>query len=86
MDKQDEQFNIMTSRMLRREALRRAAEELNTTFPAGLEDVMARISAEVTADAAARIPAPRITVSGITVSDGATKPSLANGEVPPRVS
>lgn len=45
----------MTSRLLRREALRRAAEELNTTSPHGLEHALARISAEVTAEARARI-------------------------------
>ena len=54
-DPPDPVFNAMTSRLLRREALRRAAEELNTTSPQGLEDVLARISAEVTADADARI-------------------------------
>ena len=41
-------------RLLRREALRRAAEELNTTSEPGLEEVLARISAEVTAEAAYR--------------------------------
>lgn len=51
----DAQFDVMTSRLLRREALRRAAQELNTTSGPGLEDALARISAEVTADAAARI-------------------------------
>ena len=45
----------MTSRLLRREALRRAAEELNTTSGPGLEGVLARISAEVTAEAADRV-------------------------------
>jgi phage shock protein A len=54
-DRPDPGFDVMTSRLLRREALRRAAEELNTTSPRGLEDVLARISAEVTADARARI-------------------------------
>ena len=43
----------LTARLLRREALRRAAMELSTVTPAGLESVLARISAEVTADAAA---------------------------------
>jgi len=51
----DPQFDAMTSRLLRREALRRAAEELNTTMGPGLEGVLARISAEVTADAASRV-------------------------------
>ena len=54
-DRPDPAFDVMTSRLLRREALRRAAEELNTTSPRGLEDVLARISAEVTADAGERI-------------------------------
>lgn len=54
-DAPDPVFDAMTSRLLRREALRRAAEELNTTSPRGLEDVLARISAEVTADARTRI-------------------------------
>lgn len=51
----DSVFDAMTSRLLRREALRRAAEELNTTTGPGLEDVLARISGEVTAEASARI-------------------------------
>jgi len=46
------EFNRETSRMLRREERRRAAEELNTTTGAGLESVLARISDEVTAEAA----------------------------------
>jgi len=54
-DRPDPEFDAMTSRLLRREALRRAAEELNTTSGPGLEDVLARISAEVTAEASARI-------------------------------
>ena len=41
----------MTARLLRREALRRAAEELNTTSAPGLETVLNRISAEVTEEA-----------------------------------
>jgi phage shock protein A len=54
----DPTFDAMTSRLLRREALRRAAEELNTTSGPGLEAVLARISAEVTAEASARIADP----------------------------
>jgi hypothetical protein len=53
-DPPDPAFDAMTSRLLRREALRRAAEELNTTSGPGLEGVLARVSAEVTAEAAAR--------------------------------
>lgn len=57
-DRADPVFDAMTSRLLRREALRRAAEELNTTSGPGLEAVLARISAEVTAEASARIAEP----------------------------
>jgi hypothetical protein len=48
----DPKFAAMTACLFRREALRRAAEELNTASPPGLEDALARISAEVTAEAA----------------------------------
>jgi len=59
-DPPDPAFNAMTARLLRREALRRAAEELNTTSGPGLESVLARISAEVTAEAAEKAdPTPR---------------------------
>lgn len=51
-DKPDPAFDTFASRMIRREALRRAAFELSTATPAGLEDMLARISAEVTEDAA----------------------------------
>jgi hypothetical protein len=50
----DSHFVAATARLLRREALRRAASELNTTSGPGLESVLARISAEVTAEAASR--------------------------------
>jgi len=53
-DRPDPAFDVMTSRLLRREALRRAAEELNTTSPRGLEDVLARISIEAAEEAANR--------------------------------
>jgi hypothetical protein len=53
-ERPDPQFDAMTARLLHREALRRAAEELNTTSGPGLEGVLARISAEVTAQAALR--------------------------------
>lgn len=52
--KADVEFNAMTSRLLQREAMRRAAAEINTTSGPGLEGVLARISAEVTAEAASR--------------------------------
>lgn len=50
----DSAFDVTTSRLLRREALRRAAEELNTTSGRGLEATLARVSAEVTAEAISR--------------------------------
>jgi hypothetical protein len=50
-DPSDAEFRTMTARLLRREALRRAATELNSTSGPGLEDVLGRISAEVTAEA-----------------------------------
>ena len=50
-DQPDAEYDAMTARLLRREALRRAARELNSTSGPGLEDVMGRISAEVTAEA-----------------------------------
>jgi len=56
-DKPDPQFDALTSRLLRREALRRAAEELNTTSAPGLEAAEAQISADVTAEANARLTA-----------------------------
>jgi hypothetical protein len=53
-DTPDPQFDAMTSRLLRREALRRAAEDLSTMTGPGLEQAMARVSAEVTEEAAYR--------------------------------
>ena len=47
-------FDVQTSRLLRREALRRAAADLNTSSPPELENALARISAEVTEEAAER--------------------------------
>jgi hypothetical protein len=52
-DRPDPQWDAMTARLFRREALRRAASEMNTTSGPGLESVLARISAEVTSEAAA---------------------------------
>jgi hypothetical protein len=48
------QPDTKTSRLLRREALRRAAEELNTMTEPGLEATLARISTEVTEEAAGK--------------------------------
>ena len=53
-DAPDPQYDAMTSRLLRREALRRAAEELSTMTGQGLEQALARVSAEVTEEAAYR--------------------------------
>lgn len=53
-DASDAQFAVMTSRLLRREALRRATKELNTTSGPGLEETLARISNEATEEAAYR--------------------------------
>jgi DNA-binding GntR family transcriptional regulator len=52
-DEPDPAFDTFTSRLIRREALRRAALELSTATPLGLESALARISEEVTADALA---------------------------------
>jgi hypothetical protein len=67
-DALDPEFNAMTARLLRREALRRATEELNTTSGPGLEGVLARISAEVTAEAACRQAASSVTTEPGVVS------------------
>jgi phage shock protein A len=67
-DTPDPEFDAMTSRLLRREAMRRAAAELNTTSAPGLEAMLERISAEVTAEA----------VSRVQVSAGATDPADIN--------
>jgi hypothetical protein len=50
-DKPDAELETFSVRLIRREAKRRAALELSTTTPAGLESTLARITAEVTADA-----------------------------------
>jgi len=50
----DAEFKAQTNRLLRREALRRAAAELNTTSGPGLETVLERISRDVTAEAVER--------------------------------
>jgi hypothetical protein len=51
-DPTDAAFKTFSERLIRREALRRAALELSTTTPAGLESALAKISEEVTAEAA----------------------------------
>ena len=67
-DAPDPKFDAMTARLLRREALRRAAEELNTASPTGLEDALARISAEVTAEAVYRHDAA-VQLTGLRVAN-----------------
>jgi hypothetical protein len=75
-DAPDPKYDAMTSRLLRREALRRAAEELNTTSPLGLEDALARISAEVTAEAVYQHETvARVTGSGATSAPSRQKQS-----------
>jgi hypothetical protein len=56
----DPVFNASVARLLRREALRRAAEELNTTSGPGLESMLGRISADVTAEAAEKRTDPKL--------------------------
>jgi hypothetical protein len=58
-DTPDPAFDTLTSRLIRREALRRAALELSTATPAGLESALAKISAEVTEEAAEARNAPK---------------------------
>lgn len=50
----DPTFDTLTARLIHREALRKAAADLNTTSPSGLENALARISQEVTEEAEAR--------------------------------
>jgi hypothetical protein len=57
-EKPDPVFDAVTARLLQREAMRRAAHEINTTSGPGLESVLARISAEATAEAADRLAHP----------------------------
>lgn len=76
-DKPDPQFDAMTARLLHREALRRAADELNTTTGPGLEGVLARISAEVTSAAAGRVSATTAEKTGRdAVHSGSTRQTL----------
>jgi phage shock protein A len=53
-DTVDPAFDGMTSRLLRREALRRSAEALSTMTGPGLENALAQISAEATEEAVYR--------------------------------
>ena len=72
-DTPDPQFDAMTSRLLRREALRRAAEELSTMTGPGLESALARLSAEVTEEAAYK---RATTDSKANQADAAATPKL----------
>nr|WP_294529372.1 hypothetical protein [uncultured Rhodopila sp.] len=56
-DDADREFNAMTNRLIKREQLRRAAADLNSTSPPALENALANISAEVTEEAAERLAA-----------------------------
>ena len=47
--------DAIAARLLQREAMRRDAADVNTMSPAGLEGTLARISDEVTAEAAERL-------------------------------
>ncbi len=51
---EDTEPDTFSARLIRREARRRAALELSTTNPVGLENAMARLSAEMTEEAAER--------------------------------
>jgi hypothetical protein len=51
----DAKFNAQVARSLHREALRRAAHDVNKTFGPGLENVLEQISADSTAEAAERV-------------------------------
>jgi hypothetical protein len=50
----DAKFNAQVARSLQREALRRAAHDVNKSFGPGLESVLEQISVESTAEAAER--------------------------------
>jgi hypothetical protein len=54
-EQSDQDFNSMANRLLRREALRKAAADLNSASPPALERALADISAEVTEEAAERV-------------------------------
>jgi phage shock protein A len=57
-EQSQKEFDRMTARLIRREALRRAAADLNPTSGPGLENALANISAEVTAEAAEKLRKP----------------------------
>ena len=71
-DQPDPAFDTVTSRLIRREALRRAAMELSTATPLGLESALARISEEVTVEA-------------LEAKQGRALPEPAKGPVAPSI-
>ena len=71
-DQPDPAFDTVTSRLIRREALRRAAMELSTATPLGLESALARISEEVTAEA-------------MVIREGRALPEPAKGPAAPLI-
>lgn len=76
-DSADPQFNATTARLLRREALRRAAKELSTMTLPGLENAVARISSEVTQEAALRRANASGKAHGAGVAPGRKLPGQA---------
>jgi hypothetical protein len=54
-DQANREFNATANRLIRREQLRRAAADLNSTSAPALEHTLADISAEVTEEAAERL-------------------------------
>jgi hypothetical protein len=59
-DESDRAFNAMANRLIKREQLRRAAADLNSTSPPALENALANISAEVTEEAAERLALAKV--------------------------
>ena len=80
-DTPDPRFDAMTARLLRREALRRAAEELSTMTGPGLENALARLSAEVTEEAAYRHAAARADADHAGAPPPGRKPSGRSGVI-----
>ncbi len=83
-DEPDPEFDRTTARLIHREALRRAALELSTATPSGLESTLARISAEVTAAAtAARTSSQEPSVRGTQTTGGVSGQRPDPTEPPP---
>jgi hypothetical protein len=73
-DRPDPEFDAMTVRLLRREALRRATREINTASAPGLETMLAQISAEVTAEAVNRVSGAEAAATGPDVPNRSALP------------